>query len=642
MIKTLEKLEKIILILTTLLVPLVVCPLFPNPFGLPKLLTLVIGISLVVLMRTILTISKGSLSFNQGSFGIAVFLLTLAYLTSAIFKTPNKMEAFFVPGAATFVVAGAIFYYLAGDLEKKSLKVTVFLTGVVYSVVTLLAFLGALEKIPQLPDFVKDIYFVLEGSTLATAIFVVTTLPLGIGLIIGEKGFTKKLFYSVSIAVLLLGLAVNIYSLLPGKPQAPKLPGFATSWAVTAESIKESPLLGVGVGNYLSAFNRYRPISYNSTDLWNLRYSSADNFYFNLLTETGILGLAAAFILLFSVYEILRKNAKEILQRPELISLVLLIISTFVFPVSQTLIFVLIVYLVLTSQMNKINLKLSAEAGSKLPAFIVALPVITGVVILYYFGARAVLAESKFQETLVNLSNNQVQNVYQNTREIVNLNPYVDRYRAFYAQVNLALSQNLAQKKDLTDNDKNVISQLIQQSIREGKVTVNLNLTRSGNWELLAKIYQSLIAFAQGSDQFTIQTYTQAISLDPINPNLRIALGGVYYSLGRYDEAIKTFELAVVAKPDLANAHYNLAAGYREKNEIDKAIEQMKLVLSLVNKDTKDYDLAKTELDNLEKKKTSSAKATEGQTLTNPPETQTPAIKPQIELPQEATPPASL
>jgi tetratricopeptide (TPR) repeat protein len=637
-IKILEKLEKIILVLTTLLVPLVVCSSFPNPFGLPKLLTLVIGVSLVVLIRAVLTIVKGSLTLFPGSFGVAVFLLALAYLASAIFKTPNKMEAFFVPGAATFVIAGTIFYYLAGGLEKKSLKVVVFLSGVIYSVVTLLAFLGVLGKIPQLPAFAKDTYFNLEGSTLITAIFTLTTLPLGIGLIVSEKGLTQKLFYSVSLAVLLLGLAVNIYSLLPGKPQTPRLPGFTTAWAVTAESIKESPLLGIGVGNYLSAFNLYRPISYNSTDLWNLRYSSADNFYFNLLTETGIWGLAAALILLFSIYKVVKENVKEIILKPEIISLLLLLVSSFVFPVSQTLIFVLIVYLVLASQPKEVDLKLSAEVGSKLPAFIVAVPVIIGLIVLYYFGARAVLAESKFQKTLANLSSNQAQNVYQDAQKIINLNPYVDRYHAFYAQVNLALAQNLAQKKDLTDTDKSNITQLIQQAIREGKATVTLNLTRSGNWELLARIYQSLIAFAQGSDQFTIQTYSQAIALDPINPNLRIALGGVYYSLGNYDEAIKAFELAVIAKPDLANAHYNLAAGYREKNEIDKAIEQMKLVLSLVNKDSKDYDLAKTELDNLEKKKPSQEKS--GENLTTPPSAQKSTINPPIELPQEATPPA--
>ena len=148
--------------------------------------------------------------------------------------------------------------------------------------------------------------------------------------------------------------------------------------------------------------------------------------------------------------------------------------------------------------------------------------------------------------------------------------------------------------------------------------------------------------FAQGSDNFAIQTYSQAIALDPVNPNLRIGLGGIYYALGRFDEAISAFQLATLAKPDLANAHYNLSAVLREKNEISKAIDEINIVLSLVKKDSNDYKIAQTELENLEKNRPSSAKATEGQgSLIPPTEAPQQIIKPPIELPQEATTPVT-
>ncbi len=100
-----------------------------------------------------------------------------------------------------------------------------------------------------------------------------------------------------------------------------------------------------------------------------------------------------------------------------------------------------------------------------------------------------------------------------------------------------------------------------------------LNPPRSGNWELLADTYRAIIPLAEGSDQFAIQSYNQAIALDPINPNLRIKLGGVFFALGDYDSAIEAFRTAVLAKPDLANSHFNLAVAYREVGEIDKAVE---------------------------------------------------------------------
>jgi len=201
----------------------------------------------------------------------------------------------------------------------------------------------------------------------------------------------------------------------------------------------------------------------------------------------------------------------------------------------------------------------------------------------------------------------------------------------------MALASGIANKKDLTDADKKTVTQLVQQAINEGKSTVVLNPSRAGNWEILAQIYRSVMPFATGADQFTIQTYTQAVILDPVNPNLRISLGGVYYALGKYDLAIESFKLAVLAKPNLANAHYNLAVAYKAKKDYDNAIIEINNVLGIVAKGSSDYNLAKAELDNLQKNKP----AASSDTLTAPKPIGTSNIKPPITLPQEATPPAS-
>jgi len=639
MSKILEKLEQIILIAVVLFTPLAVSSVFPNPFILPKLMVLVICVSLVILLRAIRTLVSGSFTLHTGKFDLAVLVLAVVYIVSAILKTPNKMEAFFLPGGVTFVVAGALYYFLAGGIEKKTLKFALYLTGVIYSVFTLLAFLGVLGKIPQLPAFAKDLYFSLNGSTLVSAILMATVLPLGVASLLTEKEVVKKLFSAVSLAVLILGLGISIYTMLPGKAQSPQLPALNTSWSIAVEALKVSPLLGVGTGNYLTAFNLYRPISYNATPLWNVRFSSANNFYFNLITEAGLLGLAAAFILLFSLYKVLKRNMSgEIDLKIEGLSLVILVLSTFLFPTDSLLIFVLLVLLAAFAQFKEVDLKLSTNSKPSLPAAIVAIPLIIGVLALGYFGQRAVLAEYKFQQALTLLTQNDGKGTYDKLREVLSSSPYVDRYHATYAQVNLALVNALAQKKDLTDADKTTITQLVQQAIREGKATVTLNPQRANNWEVLARIYQSIIPIAQGSDTFAIQAYSQAVNLDPLNANLRIALGGVYYALGRYDEAIQTFQTAVLSKPDLANAHYNLAIAHREKGEIQKAIDQMNAVLSLVSKDSKDYEVAQAELENLQKK-LPAEKAT-GESLTPPPSTQNSTVKPKITLPQEANPPA--
>jgi tetratricopeptide (TPR) repeat protein len=244
-----------------------------------------------------------------------------------------------------------------------------------------------------------------------------------------------------------------------------------------------------------------------------------------------------------------------------------------------------------------------------------------------------------FLNSLISLNKGDAKATYDQMRKAITMSPYVDRYHAAYAQTNIAIAQSMAQNKNITDAEKQTIATLIQQAIREGKNVVILNPTRSGGWELLARIYQAIIPFAQGSDQFALQTYSQSIALDPINPNLRIALGGVFYSLGQYDSAIDTFKLAVAAKPDYANSHYNLSAAYREKKDYVNAISEMNGVLALVPKDSNDYKTAQAELEALNKKKPATTNANQPTELTQP-EKVTKA-NPQIELPKEATPPAT-
>ena len=187
------------------------------------------------------------------------------------------------------------------------------------------------------------------------------------------------------------------------------------------------------------------------------------------------------------------------------------------------------------------------------------------------------------------------------------------------------MAGSLAKIENLSEDDKKTLTQLIQQTVQEAKAAATLNPRSASSWENLGDVYNSVTSFAKDADAFAIQSYSQAIYLDPINPTLRIKLGGIYYAQGKFADAAKVFELAVVAKPDLANAHYNLAMAYKEDKQLEKAKEQMNLTLSLLGKDSKDFETAKKELE-----------AIEG--LTPPQSSPSPVIVPPIEIPATGIP----
>lgn len=591
----LNKIYKAIYIPFLVVFPLFCLNAFYNPYDLPKnlLLFAFFALTLIFLGFEILT-SKGKLNFKLSSLDIPLLILTLAYLISGIIKTPNKMEVFFFPGTVITLLIGFVIYFLGKRSFKdkeNQLPLSLFFSALIVSLVSIFGFLEITNKVSFLPTFVKESPFSPLGGKLPEVIFLVSMLPIGVLTLTHEKEFAKKMLYGFCILLIVLATTLDVSFILPGRQTAPILAGWGQSWSIAFDSLKESPILGVGPANYLTAYGKFVPISNNSGNFWLVRFASGRNFIFTLITETGFLGMIGLTLLLFLLVKAVIKNFRE----ASTFSVLTLALAFFVFPTNVTLI---TIFLILASFIPH-----SKDWEVKIPKFVgVLLLILVGAFL--FFAAQAFAAERYFKMGLDAVNKNEGKLAYDSLRNAVNTNPYIDRYHATYSQVNSALAKSLSQKSDIREGDKETIAQLIQQAVREARSTVALNPQRASNWELLARTYQTIVPFAEGADNFAIQTFNQAISLDPTNPNLRIGLGGVYFALGRYDEAIDAFKLAVVTKPDLANAHYNLAIAYKEKKEIGKAIDEMNTVLAQVSKDSPDYKLALDELSNLKKNKT--------------------------------------
>jgi len=646
----LEKLEKYLVYATVFLLPIALLPISPNIFTPGRLAVLTTGVGLLLLVKALRVILSGKLEFQVGNLDFPVLLLALAYLLSSILRTPNKMEAYLLPGTATAVVAGALLYYLINQLgatEKKTLLSIFLSSGVIYTVLLLFGASGVLANIPGLPAALRSASFTPDGGYLPVLIFLVSVLPLGIGMFISEKDMFKKVVSLVFNIIALVALAVCIFQMLPGKPYSPRFPSFSVSWNIAVDALKQSPVFGIGPGNYITAFSRFKPISYNATELWPVRFATSHNFYLTALTEVGMLGFAALALLVFSVYKSLKREIKEgqlanIGGNAAVYSLVVLLILMAIFPATALLTILLFILLALFAKTSHTSLHLTSfgETGtsSRLPSLIVSVPVIAAVLVFGFYMGRVLIAEVTFKQGIDALSRGEGQVTYDKLRGAIRLNPSVDRYHSTFSQVNLAIARNLALKQDLTEAERTTLTQLVQQSINEGKAAVALNIQRAGNWEILAQTYRAIMPIAKGADSFAVQSYTQAVALDPLNPNLRINLGGIYYGLKMYDEAVSVLELAVATKPDLANGHYNLAFAYRDQKEIEKAIQQMTLVLSLIqDKTSQDYTTAKAALEDMEKQKPAPAEGSE--TLTPPQGEQVPPLVPPLDLPEESQPP---
>src|SRR5262249_27695850 len=155
--------------------------------------------------------------------------------------------------------------------------------------------------------------------------------------------------------------------------------------------------------------------------------------------------------------------------------------------------------------------------------------------------------------------NNKVQGVLVNLSNAIKFDPYVDLYHSEMARSSFVIASALARKQDLTDQDKANIQALAKQAINQATVATQIDPVNVSNWETLSSIYRSVSGSNQQVLQASVQSLAKAIDLDPANPQLRLAVGGIFYAAGQYDQASQIFAQAVNLKPDFSNARYNYA-----------------------------------------------------------------------------------
>lgn len=412
----------------------------------------------------------------------------------------------------------------------------------------------------------------------------------------------------------------NLHSSFPREIQLP----FAVSWKVSASAFRDAPLVGTGPSTYLFNFTNYKPLEFNTYDFWNFSFDTAYNEFLQVWGTLGILGLIALTIVILVILNTVRKNLSlhqtqesdgsqifsAALSVSAIVAIYLLAVhaSTLVSLVATLFVFALLMVSQRHIREKVMNLSMGLKASTAtdkqfdlLPVIVFVLFVVAAVPVLFTT-YNTILADYYHRQALTSasVSGNQT---YTYLQRAETLNPYIDLYRIDMAQTNFALANAIATQKGpteanpegtLTDQDRQTIQTLLSQAINEGRVAVALSPQSARNWEVLAAIYRNITGVAQNALTFSLDAYGRAIQRDPLNPNLRISVGGIYYQAGNYDLAIRFFSDAANLKPDNANAYFNLAIALRDNGDIQNAkiVADQAVNLLSENPESQDYQIA--------------------------------------------------
>lgn len=582
------------------LLPLFFLPLTTDFYYFNKFILLSFFTVILLIYWVIKNLIKGKIIIvkNKSYFPLLCFLLVL--FLSSLLNSNNKVLT--LSSEPTLFLNLAIIYFLIVNCvsEKDFAKIIVaFLSSAWFlSWLAIFAYLGFFNKSKIL--WLKNEFWTPSGSLLNTAIFLLTLFPGLLFWFLKSKRSLKKILlflinFSFFSALILIG-SLFVYK----KINFYYLP-LNFGWQICLEGLKKfsNALFGVGPGNFLETFNLYKPLSYNNTPLWNYKFITNSNQFFQLLSTTGILGL---FFYLYLYFQSFKKGfeQKEFFKKFIFLNLITSFILQFIFNANIILLYVSFVFMALLNTKKIISENDFWQIKKQKEFFGINGLIFFGALFFLYLESRLWLADYYFWQSKKTASQNKGVETYNLLIKSLKLNPYNEQYRLNFANTNLALAASLAQKEVLSDQEKNTIGQLIKQGIREAKIVISLSPRQSAYWLNLANLYRNLVNLSPQAKEWTLASYLQAIKYDPFNPLLRIDLGGLHYHFKNYEEAINQFDLAVKLKPDYANAWYNLGLAYKAMENYAKAYQSFQQTLILLSLDNPDRNKAETELREIE------------------------------------------
>jgi tetratricopeptide (TPR) repeat protein len=580
------------------LFPIFFLPFLTEPYGLGKnwLLMASAFLGMVIWAVIILTDKKIKIKYSKSL--IFFFLFTLWSLwswgkMSVGGRTSSLFNSF---GLGTIISLCAWMFLLLqvnSKEEKKKQVLALTLSGVVLAIFSLILFILPESRLPINTSWISITKGWSLTGTLIGEVFLFLFLAIEYlkRMLVSIKKSESYIKEALLTVVFSLVLFLGIYKLFSFG--MPILSGY-TSWVIAVDTLKGnlvegSSFFGVGPGNFLVAFNLFKPAVYNLSPYWATGFLLSGMGWLHLWTELGLVGLAFSFALVSTLI----KNRKS----KDFIRLLLFVLAFLFLPLNLILVFLLMFLMVGLAEKKEVSPILEVgETRINIMPYVIGILLLAGGVFGSYLCGRFFMGDMYVKKSMVAASKDDGKATYDYQLKAISLSPRMPAYFQLNSRTSLAIAATILQNEESTDDDKETASKLIQQAVDQAKAAISLNRLDSSNWLTLADTYRQLIGVVEGTADWALQAYQQAVNLNPTNPAIKLDMGGLLFAAGNYEEADRVFEEVVTDKNDYANAWYNWAYTAKQLNRVDYAVVRLEQALRLVPQDSGDYEQADKEL----------------------------------------------
>ena len=441
-------------------------------------------------------------------------------------------------------------------------------------------------------------------------------------------------------------------------------PNHTLTYSIAKSALKfegiASNLLGSGPSTFSFDYGLYRGPLNNQHPVerlfWGVRFSQGSSFVLTSLAVAGIFGaLAVVFFILAFLWQVLKKSdllgraadSRESIQAVFIAAVVYFFVSWFLYPANfSLLLFVFIgLGLMLAASRGVSSSLRAAEGGVAIPnesgettgllrrfaprndnslreisllvspqrTLVVSLVLIVlmiGAVSFLYLESQKYVASLYFASGLKVFNETKDPDLaFEKIRQAINLDGAVDDYNRVASQIFLVKANNSLNKlqsatgaagetlrAEFQNNMANTVSFAQQAQAMEPNESLN--------WTNLGYVYENILLFVDGAEEWINKSYEKAAELEPQNPALRADLGRGHLAVAdkiqiqinqltssekpdqssidflaqkRNEEigkGVVALEEAVRIKADYSPAHFLLAQAYTRQGDVKKAIQR--------------------------------------------------------------------
>lgn len=647
------------------LAPLFFLPFTINFFVVNKLLIIIIALTALLthLVWTQATTRQHLHRPTPLTWPLVILLLVVA---GELFLTQEAVVESLVDRGALFLLLPIITYLIAATPKSTRLArwslIALVSTGTALALHSI-AQLAILTNLTSLPIWIQNLNFSPTGSPLTTLITLTVTLIATLAWAVRIQNLNPKTALFATAGVQLAAIVAYLFLIFTQQTIVLQLLPLTAGWSLTLDALKSghTMLVGVGLANFPVLFAQLKPAFLAQGDYWLTIFSTNTSEVLHLITTTGLIGFTAFGLLTTVAVKLTLKLEKAPLTQALTMAMYTLLASFIILPanfVTYILFFTLLG--VLANQLPDSKIKVVKISPPYLAGVSTSVIVLIISVLSYFFYRFYTAEVAMFQAQQAYAANNAA-DVYQAHVKAINLMPRLANYRLSFAQINLQIASVMSQQEsmpadggqptELTDQQRQQITTLVQRSIEQGQLATQLRPSYFLTWQNLGNTYRNLINVAQGADSFALQNLERAVTLNPNDANLRVEYGGLLYQLAflvqtqaqqastqpttlnqpaqtasttttqvsptptdstqptpeeiaadLLEQATTQFRTAVRLNPNYANGYYNLSKTLEAQGNYRTAYQALQLALVKIDPASEDYQRAQQELLTLEAK----------------------------------------